>query len=164
LGTYLVQLAVLAGVHVTPARSSNTRNGFLLHELGVDEAVEYSDLQDVKYASSFDVIIDTVGSHTLKTSWSLVKNTGILAFLDFGSYNFVEEHGLLPFTKGKETVRAIWFLVHPSGKQLKCIGEGMELGLLKAYMAEELPLAEAARAYKVGNGKMSNTGKVVLDI
>lgn len=40
----------------------------------------------------------------------------------------------------------------------------MELRLLKAYMAEEFPLAEAARAYEVGNGKMSKTGKVVLDI
>lgn len=164
VGTYLVQLAILAKAHVTAATSSSARNRTLLHQLSVDEVIEYPELEDPRRANSFDVIIDTVGGQTLQSCWPVVKDFGTLASLDTSSYGFVEEHRRLPFTKGKENVRASWFLVHPSGRQLERIREGVELGLLSGYVAEEHPLAEVSKAYEVANGKMSKTGKVVLKI
>ena len=78
MGIYLVQLAILAAAHITAATSSNDVNGTRLHELGVDQAVKYSELQDSKYTDSSGVMIDTVGGQELGNSRFTVRDSGTL--------------------------------------------------------------------------------------
>ncbi|KAK9384680.1 hypothetical protein V1515DRAFT_610855, partial [Lipomyces mesembrius] len=58
VGTFLVQLAVLAGLHVVAASTSNDRNREFLLSLGAIEVFQYNELEGMH--GEYDIIIDTV--------------------------------------------------------------------------------------------------------
>ena len=78
VGVYLVQLAILAGAHLTAATSYKDDNGTCLHELDVDQAIKCSELQDSKYKGSYDVLTDSIGRQELGNSRFTVKDPGTL--------------------------------------------------------------------------------------
>ena len=161
VGIYLVQLAALTGLHVTAATSSNPRNESFLRSLGADEAVEYPDLQPVP---TYDLIVDTVGGAPLEKSWSTVRDDGSIITVDSMSFDFVQRHRQQQFVKGKDNVKALFFIVKSSGEQLKQLAVALELGLLRPFVSQTFPLEEAAKAYEIVNGKMNVRGKVALTI
>ena len=161
VGIWLVQLASLALLHVTAATSSNARNKAFLQSHGADETVEYGDLEAVP---TYDLIIDTVGGSTLEKCWSLVNDAGTLVSVDSGSFDFVDRHRRQQFAKGRENVEAIFFIVDPSGVQLKQIALGLELNLLHTFVSQTFPLEDAAKAYVIGIGKSHGRGKIVLTV
>ncbi|KAJ5364162.1 uncharacterized protein N7496_009875 [Penicillium cataractarum] len=161
VGIYLVQLAAAAaGVRVTAASSSSARNGEFLRELGAHEVIEYSALEGVK--GRFDVIIDTVGGETLARCWEYVRDGGSLVSVDSASYDFVEEHR----KKGiaRDGVKALFFIVRGSSRALSFLGELVDRGLLKAFVAGSYPIDRAREAYDFANGRYTGRGKVVLTL
>ena len=86
VGTFIVQLAALAGCHVIAASTSNARNAELLKSLGADETVEYQELWSRKDA--FDVAIDTVGGDTLTKLWSIAARDAKIVSVESSSYDF----------------------------------------------------------------------------
>ncbi|MCJ1250664.1 hypothetical protein MMC30_007892 [Trapelia coarctata] len=161
VGSWLVQLASLAQLHVTAATSSNTRNESFLQSLGADNAVEYASIDTVP---TYNLVVDTVGGTTLGNCWSLVKDGGTLVSVDSGSFDFVNRHRRQQVAKGKDNVKAIFFIVAPSGEQLKQIAVGLELNLLQTFVSQYFPLEDAAKAYEIGNGKSTGRGKIVLTV
>ncbi|KAF4968182.1 hypothetical protein FSARC_4372 [Fusarium sarcochroum] len=153
VGSYIVQLGALAGLHVVAASSSTERNGDFLRSLGAHEVVEYTELDK----RSFDIIVDTVGRKTLAQSWHLVADEGILISVESSSFNFARSP-----PAGKDHVKAIFFIVEPSGKQLEKLAEALDAGLVKPFLAETFPLEEAKAAYEKASGRMERRGKVVL--
>ncbi|KAK9482651.1 hypothetical protein V1527DRAFT_330463 [Lipomyces starkeyi] len=162
IGTFLVQLAALAGLHVAAASTSNERNREFLLSLGASEAFEYGELEGMH--GEYDVIIDTVGGTTLERCWSVVKEDGILVGVDSSSYDFVEKHRQQSFATGKDRVKALFFIVEPSGAQLEQIAEALDLELLKVFVAQTLPMEEAIKAYELANERSPRRGKIVLTI
>ncbi|KAK5073346.1 hypothetical protein LTR70_010380 [Exophiala xenobiotica] len=160
VGIYTMQLARLAGLYVVAATSSNSRNKEFLDRLGADEVVKYADL--AKDLSRYQVIIDTVGGGVLEACWSLVSEDGALISIDSASYNFVEKHRELGLSKGKDNVKALFFIVHPSRGHLEQLTTALNANLLEPFVACSLPLAEARSAYDHGSKKFTEWGKIVL--
>jgi NADPH2:quinone reductase len=158
VGAYAVQLAVSSGLHVVAASSSNKRNGEFLRSLGASEVVEYQEI--ASSGRTFDTIVDTVGGEPLKQCWSLVTDNGTIVTVNSSSFDFSNRDAPL----GKEHVKALFFILEPSGKHLEAIARGLDVGALKAYVAYTFPLAAAVAAYEKASGRLDRRGKVALII
>lgn len=162
IGMYAVQLAALAGLHVVAVSRSKARDEEFLKSLGASELLQYDEIGHREH--QYDIIIDTVGGETLERCWSAIKMDGILLSVDSASAEFVTDHRQKPFARGREDVRALFFIVEPCRKHLEQLSVALELGLLKAFVAEILPLGDAKAAYELANGRLPRRGKVVLSI
>ena len=100
----------------------------------------------------------------MEKCWSVIKEDGILISLASASFDFVDQHRQQPFAKGKDGVNALFFIVEPSKQHLEELSLAINLGLLKIFVAHELPLREAAAAYELANGRLTRRGKVVLTL
>ncbi|KAH6897075.1 hypothetical protein B0T10DRAFT_526317 [Thelonectria olida] len=154
VGAYIVQFAAMAGLHVVAASGSTERNGEFLRLLGATEAIGYG---DVESQDRFDYIIDTVGGEPQTKAWSLVAEDGVLVSVDSSSFAFAQSP-----PAGKEHVKALFFIVEPSGEQLAKVARAIELGLVRAFVAHTFPLAEVKEAYEKASGRLDRRGKVVL--
>ena len=163
VGIYLVQLAAMAGLHVVAASSSTARNGAFLKSLGVDEVVEYACLEN-ESASSFDLIIDTVGGEVLCRCWSWISGNGTLISVDSSSFDFVDSHQERRVREGKENVRALFFIVRSDGGTLTNLATLVELGQLKPFVLQTFELSQAREAYDRASSKSSGYGKVVIRV
>lgn len=162
VGTYVVQLAALAGLHVVAISSSKDRDEEFLKSLGAIEVLQYEDLYQIK--DQYDIIIDAVGGETLERCWSSIKDNGILISIESSSSDFVRRHREQKFAQDKQGVRALFFIVEPSRKDLEQLSVALDLGLLKVFVAHEMPLHEARAAYELANGRLQRRGKVVLTL
>lgn len=161
VGIYLIQLAAISGLHVVAASSSNARNETFLRSLGATEVTEYSTLEE-NPETSFDYIIDTVGGGILAECWSWISREGTLVSVDSASFDFVNDHRGRGLCTGKETVRALFFIVKSNGKALQSLARLAELGRLKPFVLKEFELAQAREAYEQASSKSSGHGKVVI--
>ncbi|PWY83617.1 putative alcohol dehydrogenase [Aspergillus heteromorphus CBS 117.55] len=163
VGSYLVQLGALTGLHVTAASRSKTENADFLHSLGADEIVEYEELLGKE--NEFDVVTDTVGGQALESCWRLVRDGGSLITVDSSSLGFMEELPKNQEEKAKrEKVKARGFIVEADGVQLQKIAVAVDLGLLKTFVAQIFPIWEASEAYEVGGRRLARRGKIVLSV
>ncbi len=160
VGIYAVQLASLAGLYVVAATRSRIRDEEFLTRLGADEVVEYGDL--IKGSWKYETIIDTVGGKGLETCWSLVAESGTLISIDSASYDFVRRHRDSGLASGKETVKALFFIVAPSRTGLEQLAKALDSALLKSFVARVMPLADARQAYKYSSNAPTERGKIVL--
>ncbi|EAW21214.1 NADP-dependent oxidoreductase [Aspergillus fischeri NRRL 181] len=163
VGIYLVQLAAIAGLHVVAASSSTERNGEFLRGLGADEVVEYSALGE-NVEGSFDLIVDTVGGEILRRCWSWVSGYGTLISVDSASFDFVNEHRKCGTNKGKEDVRALFFIVRSDAEALRQLATLADRGRLKLFVLQTFDLSQAQEAYEQASSKASGYGKVVIQI
>ena len=163
VGIYLIQLAAIAGLHVVAASSSNARNETFLKSLGATEVTEYSTLKE-NPETSFDIIIDTVGGEILAGCWSWISPEGTLVSVDSASFDFVNDHRGRGLCKGKENVRALFFIVKSNGKALERLARLAELGRLKPFVLKEFKLAQAREAYEQASSKSFGHGKVVIKV
>ncbi|KAL2796611.1 hypothetical protein BJX66DRAFT_299502 [Aspergillus keveii] len=160
VGVYLVQLARIAGLHVTAATSSNARNEEFLQSLGADECIEYVTSKGQR--DVYDLIIDCVGGEPLIDAWKAVKGDGKLITVDSSSYNFLEEHKKRGVAR--EGVEAFFFIVEGGSESLEALARFADLGILGVFVLKVYPLARAQEAYEYGNGRFTGRGKVVLSI
>ncbi|KAL3475542.1 hypothetical protein BJX99DRAFT_271063 [Aspergillus californicus] len=160
VGMYLVQLARLAGLHVTAATSSNGRNIQFLRSLGADDVIEYNTLKSQK--DVYDIIIDTVGGEALLDCWGCVKGNGSLISVDSSSFDFVGEHSKLGIRR--EGVNALFFIVEGGSEGLGALARFADLGVLRVFVQNSFPLSQAKEAYECGNGRLSGRGKVIISM
>jgi NADPH:quinone reductase-like Zn-dependent oxidoreductase len=160
VGNYLVQLANLVGLQVFANTTSKAHNEEFLKSLGASEVLESQELWTTN--RQYDIIIDAVGGQTLEHCWSCTKDDGTLVSIESASMGFVERHRQQGIAKGKDGVCALFFIVEPSSEHLGQLSWAINHGLLKVFVAEELPLREAKAAYELGNGRPQRRGKVVL--
>jgi NADPH:quinone reductase-like Zn-dependent oxidoreductase len=163
VGLYLVQLGALAGLHVVAATSSKSRDEDFLKSLGASEVIEYEELAPAVPAQ-YGIVVDTVGGSVLEQCWTVVEDDGVLISIESANSNFVQNHSQQPFAKGKDKVKAIFFIVEPSRNNLERLSEALNLGLLKVFVAEEIPIQSASAAYELANKHLLRRGKVVLTI
>ena len=101
-----------------------------------------------------DVIFDVVGGDTLARSWRVAKPGGVLVSV------------VSPRPSGpalRSDVRFVWFIVEPSGEQLRQIGELIDAEVILPIVDRTFPLAEARRAFEAAAHEHPR-GKIVLTV
>lgn len=83
VGTFAVQAAKSAGLHVTAVVS--TRNVELVESLGADEVVDYTKTDFTRSGRAWDAVVDLVGNHRLRDLRSIVRAGGRLVLSGGGN-------------------------------------------------------------------------------
>lgn len=153
--------AAAAGHHsVVAATSSRARNDEFLRGLGATETAEYADLSPS--STGFDVVIDTAGGEVLERCWGLVRDDGVLVSIDSASWNFVKEHGEKGLSRGKDNVRAGFFIAEPSKESMARIADIIEKKELKILVSKVIAFERAKEGYDLCQAGRAGRGKIVL--
>ncbi|KAI4255449.1 MAG: hypothetical protein L6R42_006735 [Xanthoria sp. 1 TBL-2021] len=160
IGMYLVQFAVAAGHHVVGATSSTERNGAFLRSIGAHEVVEYGDFATLD--NKFDLVVDSVGDPVLAECWGVVKDDGTLVSFDACSWGYIEEHERKGISKGKEGVRALYFIAEPSRVSMGRISEHVLKGTVKGRVLKTVALNDVREAYESVHSRGIGHGKIVV--
>jgi NADPH:quinone reductase-like Zn-dependent oxidoreductase len=165
VGTFAVQIAKAYGAEVTGVCS--TRNLALVQSLGADHVVDYTREDFTKNGQHYDLIVDTVGTHTLLEYRRVLNPNGILVmvggvgmgdWIDFMAAP-IDAIILSKFVSQK----FIPMLADLNPKDLAVLGELMQSGKMtpvidRSYSLKELP--SAMRYIEAGHAR----GKVVVTI
>ncbi|EYT61732.1 NADPH:quinone reductase [Dietzia sp. UCD-THP] len=155
VGHVAVQIAKARGAHVIGTASAAKHD--FLRELGVDEAVDYREVDFAEAVSDVDVVLDTIGGEYSTRSLRTLRPGGILvSILPVGSDDLLREADDLG-------VRAIRMLVDSSRHDLMSLTDLVDRGELRASVSDVFPLEQAAEAHRRGETGRT-TGKMVLTL
>ncbi|PAY24219.1 NADPH:quinone reductase [Dietzia natronolimnaea] len=155
VGHVAVQIAKARGAHVIGTASAAKHD--FLRELGVDEAVDYREVDFAEAVSDVDVVLDTIGGEYSTRSLRTLRPGGILvSILPVGSDDLLREADDLG-------VRAIRMLVDSSRHDLMSLTDLVDRGELRASVSVVFPLEQAAEAHRRGETGRT-TGKMVLTL
>ncbi|CAJ37679.1 predicted NADPH:quinone reductase (alcohol dehydrogenase superfamily) [Methanocella arvoryzae MRE50] len=152
IGHLAVQLAKWKGAKVIGTAS--TRNQDFLREIGTDMVIDYQKARFEDMVRNIDVVLDTQAGDTQRRSYRVLKKGGILVST-LGIEN--------PDEAAKYGVRAVGFINHPDGGELKQIADLIDEGKLKPTISTVMPLKDAARAHELSQTGHSR-GKIVLKV
>lgn len=153
VGHVAVQIAKARGAHVIGTASSEKHD--FLREIGVDEPIDYREVDIAEAVSDVDAVLDTIGGETSLASLRTLRSGGIVvSILPVGSDDLYREAERLG-------VRAVRMLVDASRHDLLSITDLVEQGSLRATIADVFPLEQAAEAHRRGETGRT-TGKMVL--
>ncbi|GAB4243973.1 MAG: zinc-dependent alcohol dehydrogenase family protein [Candidatus Methylacidiphilales bacterium] len=159
VGHVALQLAKLAGAHVTATVSSETKAA-LARQLGADAVV----IGRTAPESSFDLVIDTIGGSNLENTFRQIvpggtavtiaaRTTADLSPLHAKSATFHAVFMALPLLtgKGRETIGSI----------LHTLTDLVQAGRLRPWIDQVFPMSQVAAAHqRLESGQA--TGKIVL--
>ena len=150
VGNFAVQFAKARGAYVIGTASS--KNQTFLHELGVDQVVDYSKTRFEDMVRDVDVVLDTIGGDTQERSFKVLKKGGILvSIVQLPSPELAAKYG----------VRALFYGAHASSSGLAEIATLIDNGNVKPVVETVLPLADARRAHELIESGHTR-GKIVL--
>jgi NADPH:quinone reductase-like Zn-dependent oxidoreductase len=165
VGTFAVQIAKAWGAQVTAV--CGTRAVPLVQSLGADHVIDYSREDFTRGAVRYDLILDTVGSHTLSEYRRVLTPHGTLVLVGANDKG-VWIGPLLPSLKALAlspfvSQRLLPFLAEFNPKDLETLRAMLEKGEIKPvidrrYSLEQVP--EAMRYLEEGHAH----GKVVIDV
>ncbi|GAA2547990.1 NADP-dependent oxidoreductase [Pseudonocardia hydrocarbonoxydans] len=153
VGHLAVQIAKARGAHVIGTASSGKHD--LLHDLGVDEAVDYRREAFERAVEPVDVVYDLIGGEVSLRSLDVLAPDGLMICLPSAAaadaLAAARERGL----------RATGMLVEPDGDGLEDLARLVDQRNLRVVVAETFPLERASHAHRAGElGR--TTGKLVL--
>jgi NADPH:quinone reductase-like Zn-dependent oxidoreductase len=165
VGTYAVQIAKAYGAEVTGVCS--TKNLQLVKSLGADQAIDYTQEDFTKGSRQYDLILDTVGTHSLSEYRHVLKPRGALVIV--GSLDKGHWLGALSGTIGamlyspfaSQQITFLFADLNP--KDLDVLRDLMQDGKItsvidRRYTLSEVP--EAIRYLEQGHAR----GKVVIAV
>src|SRR2546423_6140254 len=152
VGHFAVQLAKWKGAYAFATAS--TKNQDLLRELGVDNAIDYTQQRFEDVARNIDIVLDTIGGETQERSWSVLKKGGVLVSLvQLPSEEKAKELG----------VRAAIIVAQPNAAQLAEIAKIIDSGKLAPIIDRILPLSEVRRAHELSQSGHTH-GKITIRV
>jgi NADPH:quinone reductase-like Zn-dependent oxidoreductase len=151
VGVFATQLARWKGARVITTASAY--NADFVRELGADEVIDYATARFEDVVHDVDVVLDAVGGDTLARSWQVVKPGGAL----------VSVVSPLSGQPVRDDIRYIYFIVEPSGAQLREIGALIDAGQMRPIVDQVFPLAQARQAYEAAASGHPR-GKVVITV
>jgi NADPH:quinone reductase-like Zn-dependent oxidoreductase len=157
VGSIAIQLAKNTGAKVIT--TSSTKNHSYVKNLGADVAIDYSKENFVNRVKTecpqgVDLVIDTIGGETCKSSMNIIKSNGRLV-------SIVEKFD--PSTQWSNNIHCFSMFVQPNGSQLQQISDLVTQGKVSAPTIQEMNLEEAASALEK-NRSGHTCGKIVLKI
>ena len=150
-----VQIAKARGAHVIGTARSG-KHAFL-HELGIDEAIDYTSEWIGDRIRDVDVVLDLVGDEASPGALSLLRDGGLFIAVPSGAG--VER--LRELAGGR--VRVTGILVEPDRAGLEAIAELVASGALRVHVERTFPLEHAAEAHELGETGRTQ-GKLVLTV
>ena len=165
VGTFAVQIAKSFGARVTGVCS--TRNVPMVRSIGADQVVDYTQEDFTQGAHRYDLIIDTVGTHSLSEYRRVLNPHGALVMVgaqDKGRWigalsGSIEALLISPFVSQK----FIFLLAHLNKDDLDTLRDLMQAGKVtpvidRRYKLSEVP--EAMRYLEAGHAR----GKVIITL
>ena len=165
VGTFAVQLAKQFGAEVTAVCSG--RNAALVRSLGADQVIDYMRQDVTRGPQHYDLIIDTVGTHTISEFRRVLTPQGALVIVGAASAGrwigglsgALRAMIVAPFVSQKVG----FFLARLNHDDLDYLGKLMAEGKLVPVIDRSYPLAEAAEALRYVEAGHSR-GKVVIAV
>ena len=165
VGTFAVQIAKSMGAEVTGVCS--TRNVELVKSLGADHVIDYTREDFTQGSQKYDVILDTVGSHSLSEYRRVMVTGGIFVIVGGPStepwlgpmITPLKAKLLEPFVSQKFH----FLLADINSKDLGVLTELMQAGKLTPAIDRTYPLSDiraAMRYLLAGHAR----GKVVIEV
>jgi NADPH:quinone reductase-like Zn-dependent oxidoreductase len=155
VGHLAVQIAKARGAYVVGTASAGKHD--LLHDLGIDETIDYRSEDFEKVIEPVDIVCDLIGGDVAVRSLDVLDPDGRLICLPSaaaaGALAAAAERGF----------RATAMLVEPDGDGLEELARLVDERRLRVLVAETFPLERASHAHRAGElGR--TTGKLVLTI
>jgi NADPH:quinone reductase-like Zn-dependent oxidoreductase len=165
VGTFAVQIAKAYGAKVTGVCS--TRNLGLVRSIGADEVIDYTQADFTKGGQRYDLILDTVGTHSLSDYRRVLTPNGaliIVGSLDKGHW-LGPLSGLIDAKLYSHFVsqKMVFVLAELNPKDLDILRDWMQTGKItpvidRRYALSEVP--EAIRYLEQGHAR----GKVIVTV
>jgi NADPH:quinone reductase-like Zn-dependent oxidoreductase len=164
VGTFAVQLAKSFGAEVTGVCS--TRNVELVRSIGADHVVDYTKEDFTTGAQRYDLIIDNVGNHSLRSLGRLLKPNGRYVMIGGASGRWLDP---LPRVLGALAMSRIgshemrFFVSELNVKDLTMLRDLMQAGTMTPVVDRRYTLSEiraALRYQETGRAR----GKVVITV
>lgn len=165
VGTYAVQIAKAYGAKVTGVCS--TKNLTLVKSIGADQVIDYTQEDFTKGSQQYDLILDTVGTHSLTDYRRVLKPQGSLIMV--GSLD--KGHWLGPLTSSIDALlyspfvsqQMVFLLADLNPDDLSVLRDMVQAGKITSvldrhYALNEVP--EAIRYLELGHAR----GKVVIAV
>ena len=152
LGGVAVQLAKTHGLHVTATASG--AGVALVRSLGADVVIDYRKQRFQELVKGVDVVLDTLGGPTREASWATLKPGGMLVATAMPPP---------PERAAAAGVRAAFVFTPPRGAVLAQLAERVDAGQLRLLVGQELALADAAQAHRLGESGQAR-GKMILHV
>jgi NADPH:quinone reductase-like Zn-dependent oxidoreductase len=165
VGTFAVQLAKAFGATVTGV--SSTKNLALVRSIGADHVIDYTQEDFTAGAQRYDLIIDTVGTHSLLDYRRVLTPHGALVMVGstdkgrwIGAFSSSIHAALIsPFVSQK----FVFMLADLRQADLDTLGDLMREGKVTPVIDRRYPLSEvpeAMRYVELGHAR----GKVVISV
>jgi NADPH:quinone reductase-like Zn-dependent oxidoreductase len=151
VGVFATQLARRKGARVIV--TSSARDADFVRGLGADEVLDYATTRFEEVVHDVDIVFDTVGGDTLARSWRVVKPGGSL----------VSVVSPLSGQPVRDDIRYVYFIVKPSGAQLREIGALIDAGQIHPVVDQVFPLAQARQAHEAAASGHPR-GKIVITV
>jgi NADPH:quinone reductase-like Zn-dependent oxidoreductase len=151
VGAYAVQVAAALGAQVTATASA--RDAAYVADLGAHQVIDYKDRFEDQ-VRDVDVVVDPVGGDTMARSWAVLRPGGILVAI---AEEPPEDLG------GRDDVRARYFIVEPSGAQLRQLAELIDGGKLRAAVSATFALSDLREAFAAQRTR-GHPGKIVITV
>ncbi|MCA0457747.1 MAG: NADP-dependent oxidoreductase [Chloroflexi bacterium] len=153
VGHLAVQIAKWVGAYVIGTGS--TANMDFIHELGANEAVDYSTTPFEEAVESIDLVMNCVGGDLLNRSFKVLKHGGrLVSIAGKPDEKLAEQYG----------VAATSILVRPVERHLDHIAKLIANGELRTTVSNTFPLSEANRAHAFAESRTLRRGKIVLTV
>lgn len=155
VGHLAVQIAKARGAHVIGTASVGKHT--LLHDLGIDEAVDYRSEAFENALDPVDLVLDLIGGDVSVRSLDVLAPGGRLICLP-------SAHAAAAVaTAADRGLRATGMIVEPDSTGLEALSELVDDRRLRVLVAETFPLERASHAHRAGEFGHT-TGKLVLTI
>lgn len=155
VGSFAVQFARLKGAQVIATAGADNLD--FVRSLGAEIVLDYATTPFEREAREVDLVLDTIGSETLRRSFSVVKPGGtIVSLIEQPSEELAQQYGI-------RAVKNTAALPFPSRSLLETIARLLDDGRVSVTLGPIFPLAEAAQAHKLsqsGHGR----GRIVLHV
>lgn len=155
VGHLAVQIAKARGAYVIGTASVGKHD--LLHDLGVDEAVDYRSEAFEKAIELVDLVLDLIGGDVARRSLDVLHPDGRLICLPSAA-----AADALAAAAGRG-LRATGMLVEPDGDGLEDLARLVDQRRLRVLVSETFPLERARQAHRAGEMGRT-TGKLVLTV
>jgi NADPH:quinone reductase-like Zn-dependent oxidoreductase len=150
VGSLAIQLAKSRGAYVVATTSG--KNRAFVESLGADEVIDYKMQNFSEILRDIDVVFDTLGGDIQESSWSVLRQGGILVSIVSPP---AEE-------KAKELgVRCAFVFIEPNAYILEQLAKLVEQGKLRPIVGAEFALKDIAKAHALSESGRT-VGKIVL--
>jgi NADPH:quinone reductase-like Zn-dependent oxidoreductase len=155
VGHVAIQIAKALGAHVITTASGSKRE--IVAGLGADEVIDYTEVDFAEVVRDIDVVLDTIGGHTLERSIAVLRPGGHLL-------TAVEDDNRELATRFDAAgMRFSGIVVDPDPVGMRGLVELVEQNKLRVHVQETFPFERVANAHRVlDRGHLQ--GKLVLTV